>query len=128
MTIATTSMSITITIKKIKISIAMDEKRQLQKISDRIDLLRDIALLLQVFALIIASTLCFIPHALSLHLKIWLVAVAGGSFLGILIVLFLARRDSVTTQFFTLLSVFISGIFLGLAVCKLDGLLDQVGT
>jgi hypothetical protein len=88
----------------------------------RTAVLRNIAIFFHVFSLIVISTLFFIPNILSPTLKIWCVSVAGASFIGIVAVLIIARKDETTTQYFTLLSVAIAAFFTGVFIGKVDGL------
>ena len=98
------------------------EKQQLQDISNRIVLLRNIAIFFHTFALAVVAVAFFIPNILSSTLKVLYATVAGGSFVGILVVLIVARKDSTVILFFTLLSVAVSWFFIGGIVGKLDGL------
>jgi len=91
-------------------------EKQLEKTSSRIVLLRNLAVILNTFSLILVCSLFFFPHILPLIIKIWLTAVAGCSVLGIFIALLLSRKDSTITLFFTLFSTFVSGIFIGISI------------
>ena len=99
------------------------EKQQLQELSDRIVLLRNITIIFYVFSLLVIATLFFIPNILSTTLKVLCATVTGGSFVGILIALFVARRDSTIVLFFTLLSASIAWFFIGVSIGKIDGLI-----
>lgn len=99
------------------------EKIQLQEISNRIELLRNIAVFFHFFSLIVVVTILFIPNILSETLKIWCITVAGSSFLAIIVILYIARKDSTVTLFFTLLSASSAGLFIGIFVGKVDGLI-----
>ena len=98
------------------------EKQQLQDLSDRIVLLRNIAIFFHFFALVVIGTLFFYPNILSTTLKVLIPTVAGISFIGILVILVIARKDSTVILFFTLLSASIAWFFIGIAIGKLDGL------
>jgi len=91
-------------------------KKQLDKTSNRIILLRNLAILFNCFSLILVTSLFFFPRILPNILKIYLVTVAGCASLIILIALILSRKDSTTTLFLTLFLVFISGLFIGISV------------
>lgn len=101
----------------------MSEKTQLQQISNRITIGRNLALVFHVFAIILVVTLLFLPGALSLRVKVWSVSAAGVSFIAILIGLVLVRHDSSSVLYFSYLSFLTTGVFLGYSIFELDKLL-----
>ena len=94
-------------------------EKQLDVISNRIILLRNLAVLLSLFSTILIGTLVFIPTILPDLLKIWAIAVAITSVIGISLGLCLSRKDSTTTLFLTVILIFVAGIFIGVSIFAL---------
>ena len=57
-----------------------------------------------------------IPDILSPLLKVWLIVITLGAFIGITIGLILARNDPKSSQLFIFLSVFITGLITGISM------------
>ena len=100
----------------------MEFEKKLEQKSNEIQLLCTIATTLQFFVLILVITLFFIPRAFPEELRVWLVTVSGCSVVGILVVLFLVRRNSTAKLWITFLSVFVSGLLIGTSIFAIHGL------
>jgi hypothetical protein len=101
------------------------EKHQAEELSTRIILLRNIAIFVQSFSLVVIGALFFYPNILSSILKVLSATIAGTSFIGILTILVIARKDSTVVLFFTILSTSISWFFIGICIGKIDGLIQH---
>ena len=100
----------------------MNYERELEKIGERVGLMRNLAIMLNLFVLTSIGAFMFIPGIIEPIVKIYLVSVSGFALVGITLALLLARKDSTATLFFTGLSLLISGIFLGVAIMAVQKL------
>jgi hypothetical protein len=98
----------------------MDFERELQRISERISLLRNMAIMVNLFVIATIGAFIFIPGVIDPIVKIYMISIAGFALVGITIALVLARRDSTATLFFTGLSMMTSGVFLGVAIASVQ--------
>lgn len=94
----------------------MDTERKYHGLVDQIQLGRNVAIFINVLTITQMALAVLLPDLLPTLLKIWLVTVSGGAIVGILIGLILSRDDIKTTNFFILISIFISGLVLGISI------------
>ncbi len=93
-----------------------DTERKYRDLIDQIQLGRNISIFINLFAAVQLLLAVILPDLLPQLLKIWLITVSGGAVIGILIGLLLSRDDVKTTNFFILISIFISGLILGISI------------
>lgn len=79
-------------------------------------LLRNLSFFLDLFSFIQLVLAIALPDILPVLLKTWLLTVACGALVGIVIGLFLGRKDTATTLFFTFLSAFVCGLVSGISL------------
>ncbi len=93
-----------------------DVERKYRDLIDQIHLGRNVSIFINVFTVVQLIVAVILPDLLPQLLKIWLVTVSGGAIIGILIGLLLSRDDVKTTNFFILISIFISGLVVGISI------------
>ena len=91
-------------------------ERKYRDVVDQIHLGRNVSIFINIFTVIQLVLAVILPDLLPQLLKIWLITVSGGAIVGILIGLLLSREDVKTTNFFILISIFISGLVLGISI------------
>lgn len=94
----------------------VDYERKLEQNSARITLARNLTILLDIFAMFNVIAVLCLPDVLVPEIRIWLISVVSLGFIIITIGLIMARNDSMATLFFTLSSVLISGIAIGISI------------
>lgn len=94
----------------------MDTERKYRDIVDQIQLGRFVSIFINLLTIVQLLLVVILPDLLPPLLKIWLVTVSGGGIVGILIALLLSRDDIKTTNFFILISIFISGLLSGISI------------
>lgn len=93
-----------------------DIERKYRDLVDQVHLGRNVSIFINAFTVVQLIIAVILPDLLPQLLKIWLIAVSGGAIVGILIGLLLSREDIKTTNFFILISIFISGLVLGISI------------
>ena len=98
----------------------MDYQREFERISDAIGVIRNITLLLILCAMCSVCGFLFIPGVIPQLTEIYIISVGGCILIFMLVALILARKSSTATLFFTGLSQFFAGIFLGIAFISIQ--------
>ena len=93
-----------------------DTRRKYQELVDQIQISRYLSIFINVFASVQLLIAVILPDILPELLKIWLLTVSCGAIVGILFGLLLSREDPKTTNFFIYISIFISGLVLGISI------------
>ena len=99
-----------------KFTIMDDTRRKYQELVDQIQISRYLSIFINVFASVQLLIAVILPDILPELLKIWLLTVSCGAIVGILFGLLLSREDPKTTNFFIYISIFISGLVLGISI------------
>ena len=98
------------------VTIMDDTRRKYQELVDQIQISRYLSIFINVFASVQLLIAVILPDILPELLKIWLLTVSCGAIVGILFGLLLSREDPKTTNFFIYISIFISGLVLGISI------------
>lgn len=93
-----------------------ESERILNDLAQSIRLLRGISFFINTFGIAQLIVAVIVPDILSPLLKLWLVVITLGAFIGITIGLILARNDPKTSMLFIFLSVFITGLVTGISM------------
>jgi hypothetical protein len=93
-----------------------DAERILNDLAHNIRLLCNISIFINIasFAQLILAVI--LPDILTTLLKTWLIVIASGGLIGIIIGLIISKNDPKTSQFFIFLSVFLSGLITGISL------------
>ena len=92
------------------------DKKPEDPLAYRINLLRNLSIPFNLFALVQLVVAVILPDILTTILKTWIITVGGCLFVGLTVAQVLARGDSTSTLFLTLLSVLISGFASGVSL------------
>jgi ABC-type multidrug transport system permease subunit len=93
-----------------------DAERILNDLAENIRLLRNICIFIGILSLSQLIFVVVIPDILTTLLKTWLIVIAAGGLIGIIIGLIISKNDPKTSQFFIFLSVFLSGLITGISI------------
>lgn len=94
----------------------MNYERELEKVSERISLMRNLSILINLFTIASTVPVIFLPQFMNGIVKIWIISVSGLAFILVTVALFLSRRDTMVTLFITGLSLILGGIFAGVGI------------
>lgn len=94
----------------------MSNEKNLQELADTIRLTRNLSIFLNLLCMVQMLLAVFLPDILTPLLRIWLLVIMGGSYLGIIAGLIMARNDPKTTLFFVVISFFLSGLVFGVSL------------
>lgn len=94
----------------------MNLEKQLERMGERIGLLRNLAVLLNVFVVVTVGAVMFVPAIIAQEVMVYLISVCGFLFLMVTVALIMARKDSTATLYFTGLSLLIAGLIAGVFI------------
>jgi hypothetical protein len=94
----------------------MSLEKQVERMGERIGLLRNLAVLLNVFVVVTVGAIMFIPGLLAQEIMVYLISVCGFLFLMVTVALIMARKDSTATLYFTGLSLLLAGLIAGVFI------------
>lgn len=92
-----------------------DSERILLDLSENISLLRNIAIFVNFLSVAQLIVAIIVPDIISILLKTWLIVIAGGALIGVIVGLIISKKDPKTSQFFIFFSVFLSGLTTGIS-------------
>lgn len=93
-----------------------DNERKIREIGARIDFVRNISLFILVSAVAILTLVVTVTNTLNNEIKLWLLSIGCCVFLGLLVALFLARKDTTITLFVSFTTSVVSGLILGVCI------------
>jgi hypothetical protein len=88
----------------------------LADLAQTIRMLRGLSVFINLFGIAQLVVAVIIPDILTPLLKIWLIVITLGAFIGITIGLILARNDPKSSLLFIILSVLITGLITGISI------------
>ena len=97
------------------------EEKILRDLSERITFLRHLSIIADVFSGIQLIVAVVLPDLLDMFVKLWLVVIVACVLAGLLVALFLSRKDSTITLLLSMISFFITGCIFGISLVVFVG-------